>query len=180
MGLKQDLIDAKVKAAKESGIEEPLDTSNGSIIEREAEYIKEAIIKYITNCNFTITQLKAPIVVEDFKIPDQSVDVKMPTLLGDKAPIFKTMKKIAGMVPGAGGIVDQLEGAVKMAVKPLLKGGSTLPGPSVGKNTGLQSTGYVYIGDDPDSQNSFNVEDEDGQRQFTTVILNEDDARSNE
>ena len=73
MGLKQDLIDAKVKAAKESGIEEPLDTSNGSIIEREAEYIKEAIIKYITNCNFTITQLKAPIVVEDFKIPDQSV-----------------------------------------------------------------------------------------------------------
>ena len=107
MGLKQDLIDAKVKAAEESGIG-PIDTSPGSIVELEAEYVKEAIIKYITSCNFTITQLKAPIVVENFKIPDQSVDVKMPTLLGDKAPIFKTMKTIAGMVPGAGGIVDQL------------------------------------------------------------------------
>ena len=32
MGLKQDLIDAKVKAARDTGIIKPLDTSNGSFI----------------------------------------------------------------------------------------------------------------------------------------------------
>ena len=40
---------------------------------------------------------------------------------------------------------------------------------------GLRSTGYVHIGQDPDSQDSFNVEDEEGQRDFTTVKLIRDD-----
>ena len=55
MGLKQDLIDAKVKAAQDTGIPEPLDTSNGSFIEREAEYTKEAIVKFLTEAEFRIT-----------------------------------------------------------------------------------------------------------------------------
>ena len=38
MGLKQDLIDAKVKAAKDIGLEEPLDISDGSFIERVYRY----------------------------------------------------------------------------------------------------------------------------------------------
>jgi len=46
----------------------------------------------------------------------------------------------------------------------------------VGGTTGLlQSTGYVYIGEDPDSQDTFDVEDEDGQREYTTVKLIRDD-----
>ena len=41
MGLKQDLIDAKVKAAKDNGFS-ITETGPGSFIEREAEYTKEA------------------------------------------------------------------------------------------------------------------------------------------
>ena len=61
MGLKQDLIDAKIKAAEETGITTPLDTSNGSYIEREAEYVKEAIISFLTQAEFRITKLNAPV-----------------------------------------------------------------------------------------------------------------------
>ena len=176
MGLKQDIIDAKVKAAKESGIETPLDTSPGSIIEREAEYVTEAIINFLSNANLTITQLKAPIVVEDLKTPPIPVDVNMETLLGDKAPILKTLKQIGNKIPGAGSIVDQLvdqvEAAIKKAVQPLLKGGAKVPGLDLGKDAGgLQSTGYVYIGEDPNSQAGFDVDDESGQSRFTTVKL---------
>ena len=46
MGLKQDLIEAKEKAARDTGITKPLDTSDGSFIEREAEYTKEAIVRF--------------------------------------------------------------------------------------------------------------------------------------
>ena len=55
MGLKQDLIDAKVKALKESGVDVELDTRTGSMIKREAEYTKEAIVNFLTECDFTIT-----------------------------------------------------------------------------------------------------------------------------
>tara|TARA_Y100000361_G_scaffold149476_1_gene163781 strand:+ start:32 stop:631 length:600 start_codon:yes stop_codon:yes gene_type:complete len=194
MGLKQALIDAKVKAAKESGVPEPLDTSPGSFIEREAEYTKEAIVNFITEANFTITQLKAPVIVEDMKTPDQAVNVKLETLLGDKAPILKTLKQIGGKIPGAGSVVnklvDKLESSIAQAVKPLLKGGSTLPGLNLNKGGGkgfggfsdlegdggiLECTGYVYIGEDPDSQDGFDVEDENGQREFTTVKLFRED-----
>ena len=35
---------------------------------------------------------------------------------------------------------------------------------------------YVYIGDDPETQDSFDVEDENGQREFTTVKLIREDV----
>ena len=40
----------------------------------------------------------------------------------------------------------------------------------------LESTGYTYLGDDPESQSVFDVDDEDGQRQFTTVKLIREDV----
>ena len=40
---------------------------------------------------------------------------------------------------------------------------------------GLESTGYVYIGSDPENQSKFNVTDEDGQRDHTTVKLIRED-----
>ena len=180
MGLKQDLIDAKVKAAQDTGIPEPLDTSNGSFIEREAEYTKEAITNFLTQAEFRITKLNAPVIVEDLKTPDQGINIELETLLGDKAPILKTLKSVGGMIPGAGSVVnkliDQLETAIKQAVQPLLEGGATLPGLNLGKDAGgLESTGYVYIGEDPDSQGGFDVEDVEGQREFTTVKLIRDD-----
>ena len=180
MGLKQDLIDAKVKAAKDVGLEEPLDTKQGSFIERDAEYTKEAIVKFLTQAEFRITKLNAPVIVEDLKTPDQGINIELETLLGDKAPILKTLKSVGGMIPGAGSVVnkliDQLETAIKQAVQPLLEGGATLPGLNLGKDAGgLESTGYVYIGEDPDSQGGFDVEDVEGQREFTTVKLIRDD-----
>ena len=177
--LKERLIDAKIKAALANGIH-PLDTSPGSIIEREAEYMKETLVDFLTSCEFRVTQLKAPIVLEDIKTPEQSVNVKLETLLGDKAPILKTLKQIGSVIPGAGTVVSelvaQLEAAIEKAVQPLLEGGALLPGLNLAKsNGGLESTGYVYIGEDPDWQDAFDVEDEDGQRQFTTVKLFRED-----
>ena len=177
-GLKHDLILAKVKAAEDSGMKTPLATKDGGYIEREAHHTAEAIVNFITKANFTITQLKAPVILEDFKIPEQPVDVKIETLLGDKAPLFKTLKTIGAPVPGIGAIIDSLEGAIKQAVRPLTKDGATAQALNLGKDlNGLQATGYVYIGDDPQAQTGFNVEDEDGQRQFTSVQLFKDDAQ---
>tara|TARA_R100000742_G_C4265878_1_gene83952 strand:+ start:339 stop:881 length:543 start_codon:yes stop_codon:yes gene_type:complete len=175
MGLKQDLIDAKVKAAKESGVTTPLDTSNGSFIERESEYTKEAIVKFLTEAEFRITQLNAPVVVEKFKIPEQLVNVELDTLLGEYGPILKTLKQIGDPL-GLGSVIDSLEGEIEKAVTPLLEGGSILPPLNLGKDAGgLESTGYVFVGNPPDSEDDFDVEDEDGQREFTTVKLIRDD-----
>ena len=41
----------------------------------------------------------------------------------------------------------------------------------VGQGGGLISNGYVFVGEDPESQNSFDVSDSDGQRSFTQVKL---------
>ena len=175
MGLKQDLIEAKEKAARDVGIKKPLDTSNGSFIEREAEYTKEAIVRFLTKAEFRITQLNAPVVVEKFKIPEQLVNVELETLLGEYGPILKTLKKIGDPL-GLGSLIDSLEGEIEKAVTPLLKGGSILPPMNLGKDDGgLESTGYVFIGEPPDSDEDFDVEDEDGQREFTTVKLIRED-----
>ena len=175
MGLKQDLIDAKVKAAQDTGIPEPLDTSNGSFIEREAEYTKEAITNFLTQAEFRITKLNAPVVVEKLKTPDLAVNVELETLLGEYQPILKTLKKIGDPL-GLGATIDALEGEIEKAITPLLEGGAKLAGIDLGKEAGgLESTGYVFIGEDPDSQDSFDVDDEDGQKEFTTVKLIRDD-----
>ena len=94
MGLKQDLIDAKVKALKESTPEAPEpDTSNGSYIERESEYVKEAFVKFLTEAEFRITRLNAPVVVERIQTPDQPINIELETLLGEYQPVLKTLKK---------------------------------------------------------------------------------------
>ena len=177
MGLKQKLIDAKVQALQESLQESvEIDTSNGSIIERDAHYMSRAIIETISEANFTITQLKAPVVVEELRTPEQPVNIELETLLGEYGPLLKTLKKIGDPL-GLGGLIDTLEGEIEKAITPLLEGGAKLAGLDINKDAGgLQSTGYVYIGEDPNSQDSFNIEDEAGQRQFTTVKLSEEDA----
>jgi|TARA_B100000287_G_C20350283_1_gene669498 hypothetical protein len=176
MGLRTDIIEAKKKAAVESG-GTPLQVNVGdkSYIDLEAKYIEEAIINFLSNSNFRITQLKAPIVLEDLKTPDIGVNVKLDTLLGEYQPILKTLKKIADPL-GLGGAIDSLAGEIEKAVKPLLEGGATVPGLDMKKDDGaLQATGYVYIGEDPDSQGGFDVSDESGQKEFTTVEFFRDD-----
>ena len=63
---------------------------------------KEAIVKFLTEADFKITQLKAPVILENLKTPDQAVNVGLTTLLGDKAPIIDTIKKVGQLIPGVG------------------------------------------------------------------------------
>tara|TARA_R100001129_G_scaffold180834_1_gene159350 strand:+ start:174 stop:716 length:543 start_codon:yes stop_codon:yes gene_type:complete len=177
MGLKQDLIDAKVKALKDVGVEENVDIRPGSYIEREAEYTKDAIVKFLTEANFRITQFNAPLVVEKFNIPEQLLNVELQTLLGEYQPVLKTLKKLADPL-GLGSLIDDLEEEIQTAVQPLLKGGVIAPALDLKVDDGgLDSTGFTFIGTPPESEDDFDVTDEDGQREFTTVKLLEDDIQ---
>jgi len=175
MGLRQKLIDAKVDALQESLQESiELDTSENSAIYLEADYTARAILETLSEANLTITKFRAPVVVESLKTPDQVVNIKLETLLGDKAPILKALRKLS--IPAIVEIVDKLESEIEKAIRPLLQGGAALAGLDLGKdNGGLDCVGYVVIGEDPDSVENFDVEDEDGQRDNTTVNLSLED-----
>ena len=179
MGLKTDLLDAVLFASADVGMEEPPDISDGSYPERLAHYQTEAIVNFLTSVEFRITKLNAPVVVEELKTGDLPVNIELETLLGEYQPILKTLKKLGDPL-GLGAAIDSLEGEIEKAIAPLLEGGAKLPfnlGKSGGGGGGgLQSKGYVMIGEDPDSQDNFNVDDEDGQREYTTVKLLPDDA----
>ena len=178
MGLKQDFLDAKLEGLRLGGASlEAIEKAGAedSPLAIQCEMEKEAIVNFLTKANLRVTQLNAPVVLEDIQTSDLDVNVKMETLLGEYGPILSTLKTIAAPA-GAGELVDELQGQIEKAVKPVLKGGSTLPGLNLNKSSGgLTSTGYVHIGSDPDSQESFDVADEDGQRQFTTVKLIRED-----
>ena len=79
-GLKYDLLQAKVKAANDVGLPVP-DISVDSYAEREAHHSSRAILKALRDANFTITQLKAPVVVEELRTPEQPVNIELETLL---------------------------------------------------------------------------------------------------
>ena len=161
MGLKDDLIKAKVECFKKMGkSEDEIDSSVGSALEVEADLMTEAIVNFLTNVEFKITQLKANVVLEDFSIPPQQADV-LPTVQSIDIPYP------AG-VPAA---------AVPVPLNPSsLQNGVLTHAFDIDKDFGnLESTGYVFIGEDPDSQGRFDVEDESGQREFTTVKLFRDD-----
>ena len=165
MGLKEDLINGKVKAAKDNGVED-LDTSPGSFIEREAEYTKEAIINFLTQCEFRITRLNANVILEDFKIPPVVGDIESSV----------TAEIPAGGISTTGGPSNQVTIAPSTGILKNISNGVTTEEIDVSKDGGgLESTGYVYIGEDPDSQGGFDVSDEDGQKEFTTVKLIRED-----
>ena len=176
MGLRQKLIDAKVDARKEAGITEPLDVGTKSYTYLEADKIARAILETLSEADLTITQLKAPVVLETLKTPDQAVNIKLETLLGDKGPILKALRKLP--VPAIGEIVDKLEGEIEKAIIPLLEGGAKLAGLDLGKDSGgLESTGYTFIGEDTVSEENFDICDRDGTRTFTAVKLLPEDIK---
>ena len=58
------------------------------------------------------------------------------------------------------------------AISKVLEGGAKLTGLDLGKDAGgLECVGYVFIGDEPDSVDSIDVSDEQGQTANTTVKL---------
>ena len=190
IGLKRSIIEAKKKAAVDSGMKKPLDTKPGSYIEREAEYITDAILECLTQANFSIKKLKAPVVVETIKSAEQAVNVELDTLLGEYQPVLKFLHKIADPL-GLSKFVDKLEGEIKAVVMPLLQGGAKLPALDLkkenqdtlivsdkfgGQNNFLESEGYVYIGEDPVTSEEFNVDDDEGRQEHTEVVLFKEDA----
>ena len=164
MGLKQDLINAKVKAAEESGVESPIDVSDGSFIEREAEYVKEAIVNFLTQAELRITQLNAQVILEDFKIPPQRGDVvdggvQVQGVGNAGAPVVSTIP--IGSQGGKNGVLVNEIDVNKFG--------------GVDKTGNLIATGYSFIGRDPDSQDGFFIDDVAGQQEFTTVKLFRED-----
>ena len=167
MGLKDDLIKAKVEGLKVQGINPiDIDTSDGSSLDIECELIKEAVANFLTNVDFKITQLKAPVILDDFKIPDQNVNLKSQV----------QYIQFPGGSPGPPAPVLGGMGGATLAKLDLNKDSNVA---AIDFNTnsggGLQSTGYVFIGEDPDSNESFDVSEEDGQREHTTVKLFRED-----
>tara|TARA_R100000664_G_C2738715_1_gene127579 strand:- start:550 stop:1092 length:543 start_codon:yes stop_codon:yes gene_type:complete len=169
MGLKDDLLEAQLNASADVGLPQPPDLSDGSYGERLAHYQAEAIVNFMKNSEFTITELKAPVVVETLRTPDQPVNIELETLLGEYQPVLKALKKIGDPL-GVGGIIDKLEGEIEKAITPLLQGGAKLAGLDLGKDDGgLDAIGYVYIGEEPDSVDDIDVSDEQGQTTNTTI-----------
>jgi len=169
MGLKDDLLEAQLNASADVGLPQPPDLSDGSYGERLAHYQAEAIVNFMKNSEFTITELKAPVVVETLRTPDQPVNIELETLLAEYSPVLKLLHKIGDPL-GVGGIIDKLEGEIEKAITPLLQGGAKLAGLDLGKDDGgLDAIGYVYIGEEPDSVDDIDVSDEQGQTTNTTI-----------
>lgn len=159
MGLKDDLIQAKVEGFKIQGkSEDEIDTSVGSAIEVISELEKEAIVNFLTNVEFKITELNANVILEDFSIPPQPADV-LPQVMSVDIPYPAGVPAAAIPIPLQGG----LNGVLLQSI-------------NINKSFGgLDSSGYVFIGDDPYAQDNFDVDDESGQREFTKVKLFRDD-----
>jgi hypothetical protein len=173
-GLKWDLIQATVKAMEDTGIDKNSipEIKEGVFIERVAHYQAEAIATFISSLDFTITKINAPVQIEELKSDDLPANIEIDTLLGEYQPVLKTLRKLAEPV-GLGSLIDSLEDEIKKAVTPLLEGGAKTP---FNLPAGvLQSKAYVIIGEDPESVENFNVDDEDGQRQNTTVKVFRED-----
>ena len=104
MGLKQDIIKAKLEAIKAQG-GNPLtvDTSKDSPTEIEARYITEGIINFLTHeeLHFTVSSLKASLDIEEFKISeDIDADVKQKKVIGDKLGNLYWYKLVADLFMG--------------------------------------------------------------------------------
>ena len=167
MGLKDDLIEAKAQSALAAGANpDDIDTSEGSAIEVEAELTKEAIVNFLTQCEFRITQLAAPVVLEDFNIGPQEASIA-PTVTVNSG-ILVTTSGGPGSTTSPG-ILSNSAPTSDVLTK-------TIDVNKAGGTTGvLDSTGYVFIGGDPDSQDEFDVNTLDGIRDFTRVELLRED-----
>jgi hypothetical protein len=161
MGLKQDLIDAKVEGLKLSGANDEAIQQAQETLETQVQLEVDAIVNFLTKCQFRITGLAANVILEDFKIPPQQGDIQ-PTVTSTDIPFPGGISSPPIQVPLNNGTNGILTKDIDVATD--------------GGTTGiLQSTGYAFIGGDPDSQDGFDVSDIDGVRSFTSVELFRED-----
>ena len=165
MGLKQDIINAKMKAEnmrrKRIGAENL--TEVPPELEKEAEGIRDAFINFLTHpdLDFTIAELKASLEIEEFKTM-APLNAKVDTAVN--TTVLPGITLMAGTIPGA----------------------TTSTGTGSGKGTGMVSepiqmrkdgakhggrliaTGHAYVGLDDPTPNSDTRDDEN---EFTRVKL---------
>ena len=170
MGLKQNLIDAKIMGLKNSGADDDAIDEAKKTLDEQVQAEVEALVEFLTECEFRVTKLNANVILEDFKIPPQPGDIE------DSVEVASGITT-QGQAPGRTTSTGKLQGVrngVKTKKIDISKSIDRRP-PNVSTTGGLESTGYVYIGEDPEEQSQFDVTDEDGQKEFTTVKLFRDD-----
>tara|TARA_Y100000593_G_scaffold58584_1_gene108830 strand:+ start:3463 stop:4032 length:570 start_codon:yes stop_codon:yes gene_type:complete len=175
MSLKTDIIKMREEVLKLSGSSEDdiAAEKTQKVIKLEAELLTKAIEKFLTSAEFRVTEFKAPVVVEQFKIPEQPCNVSISTLMAEYGPVLDTLKNLASPL-GLGKIIETLESAIQKAMKPQLEGGTMLPSIDldIKDDDALECVGYTWVGeDDPETQDSFDVTDEKGQTTNTKVKL---------
>ena len=163
MGLKTDLIDAKKEGLRGSGATDEAILQAEEVLEVQTQLEVDAIVNFLTQCKFRVTQFNAPVILEDFKIPSQEADIQQGVVVSEGIAVSTTGGPGSTTTPG---LIKNIGALSDVLTKPM----------NIGKAAGgLNSSGYVYIGEDPDSQRKFNVEDEDGQRRYTSVELFRED-----
>lgn len=121
-------------------------------IEELAHSIALAVEDFILEQEFRVVKLKSKLDVDSIGITkDQSADVAPNTLMGPYAPLIGSLKQLAGLVPGAGSIIDKVEGVIKKATQKVSSGGASVPawtirkagdGLSVKGSGGINMTNY--------------------------------------
>ena len=163
MGLKTDLIDAKKEGLRGSGATDEAILQAEEVLEVQTQLEVDAIVNFLTQCKFRVTQLNAPVILEDFKIPSQEADIQQGVVVSEGIAVSTTGGPGSTTTPG---LIKNIGALLTKDIDV-----SKIAGP-----TGiLQSTGYAFIGGDPDSQEGFNVSNEDGQKNHTEVRFFRDD-----
>ena len=170
MGLKTDLIDAKIEGLKLSGANDEAILKAQDTLETQCELEVEAIVNFLTQCKFRVTNLAANVVLEDFQIPEQQGDIQPDVQVAANIPVNTSggpgTTTSVGILNNANAKANGTGGILTKPINVSKAGGGTGL---------LQSTGYVYIGEDPDSQEEFNVSNKNGQIQHTSVELFRED-----
>ena len=167
MGLKQDIIDAKVAAEnvrrERIGLDKLKKEDIPEELKVESEGIRDAIINFLTHddLHFTISELKASLEIEEFKT-QAPLNAKVNTTVS--STVSAGIPLMAGIVAGAttspGASKGTGTGVVSEPIK-LRKDGAKHGGR-------LVATGHAYVGSDDPTPNS---DTRDEENNFTKVKL---------
>jgi hypothetical protein len=137
--LEDKLVDAFKKTA---GIE-----GENTNIEGLGKDIAIAVEEFLMEQELRVVKLTSKIDVNKISLTkDQPVDVAPDTLMGPYAPLISSLKQLASLIPGAGSIIDKVQGLIKTAARKVSAGGATTPAWDVKKEgDGLRVDGTSNI-----------------------------------
>ena len=103
MGLKKDLVIAKIRAAQESDSEFVLTKKQMGIFEKQSEYEARAILNFLCNpeLKFTLEELKASVEIEEIQTSDTlDAHIKMTRTINQKVGQISSAKSLVDIVVG--------------------------------------------------------------------------------